>query len=321
VRSRTDYVIRKIIYAIVTIFAVVTMNFLLVHMVPGGAAGALTRSPRLTAQEHQQLIAQFGLDKPVFQQYVSYLKQLFLHGNLGLSYQDSQPVMPTLLNALKNTLPMVALGTIMAILIGTMGGVLSAARRKRFADWGSTDIALVFYSFPTQWLALMLIIIFGGILPAGGMVNEFANPTGWAFVGDSLKHMILPSLTLTLTLYAEFQLITRSAMLESLGEDYVLTARAKGLSRRRIIWRHGFRNASLPLITDIALVVAFIPAGAVLIEYVFSWPGIGKLEFDSLLNRDWPVALGSFFILTVTVIVLNLITDFLYFKLDPRITE
>jgi peptide/nickel transport system permease protein len=175
---------------------------------------------------------------------------------------------------------------------------------------------------PTQWLGLMLIIVFSGILPTGGMTNEFLlNPGFWEHLRDLASHIVLPSLTLGLVLYGEYTLIVRSAMLETLGEDYILTARAKGLKPWTIVRKHALRNAMLPITTLIALSLGYIVAGAILIEIVFSWPGIGRAVYEAVLERDYPMLQGAFLLLTIAVVLCNLIADLLYFKLDPRITE
>jgi peptide/nickel transport system permease protein len=167
----------------------------------------------------------------------------------------------------------------------------------------------------------MLIIIFAGVLPTGGMTNEFLlNPGFWQHLKDLGSHILLPSLTLGLVLYGEYTLIVRSAMLETLGEDYILTARAKGLKPWTIVRRHALRNAMLPITTLVALSLGYIVAGAILIETVFSWPGIGRAVYEAVLERDYPMLQGAFLILTISVVLCNLIADLLYFKLDPRIT-
>jgi ABC-type dipeptide/oligopeptide/nickel transport system permease component len=174
---------------------------------------------------------------------------------------------------------------------------------------------------PTQWLGLMLIILFAGILPTGGMTNEFLlNPPFWTHVKDLASHIVLPALTLGLVLYGEYTLIVRSAMLETLGEDYVLTARAKGLKPRTIVRTHALRNAMLPITTLIALSLGYIVAGAILVEIVFSWPGIGRAVYEAVLQRDYPMLQGAFLVLTISVVFFNLVADLLYFKLDPRIS-
>jgi ABC-type dipeptide/oligopeptide/nickel transport system permease component len=186
----------------------------------------------------------------------------------------------------------------------------------------NTNVAIAFYSFPTQWLGLMLLILFAGVLPTSGMSDEFLiDPTWWEHTVDVLKHMILPSATLALTLYGEYTLIARSAMLETLSEDYVLTARAKGLSNATVVRRHAFRNALLPTTTLIALSLGYVVGGAILIETVFSWPGIGRAVYQAVLQRDYPMLQGAFLVLTLSVVVFNLLADLLYFRLDPRIKQ
>ena len=317
----TDYVLKRVGFAIVTVFVAVTINFVLFRLAPGTAVSNLSRVPHATQQLRHALEVQFGLDKSKWQQYVIYLKQL-AHGNLGISYANEQPVSTNLRIALINTLPMVTLGTAFAIVFGTFTGVIAAWRRGTKTEGLTVSTALGFYAMPTQWLALMLIIIFAGVLPTGGMTNEFLlAPTFWEHVKDLGSHILLPSLTLGLVLYGEYTLIVRSAMLETLGEDYILTARAKGLKPRTIVRKHALRNAMLPITTLIALSLGYIVAGAILIETVFSWPGIGRAVYEAVLQRDYPMLEGAFLVLTLSVIFFNLVADLLYFRLDPRITE
>jgi peptide/nickel transport system permease protein len=316
-----DYVIRRVAFALLTVFVAVTLNFALFRLAPGSAVTNLARVPHATPETRQAIKRQFGLDKSKLAQYGIYLKQL-ARGNLGISFANSQPVKSNLWTALKNTIPMVALGTIFAILVGTITGVIAAWRRGTFVEGASVTTALGFYSMPTHWLGLMLVILFTGTLPTGGMSDEFLiNPSWWTHLKDVLEHMLLPSLTLGLVLYGEYTLIVRSAMLETLGEDYVLTARAKGLKPWAILRRHALRNAMLPIATLVALSLGYIVAGAILIETVFSWPGIGRAVYDAVLQRDYPMLQGAFLFLTISVVVFNLAADLVYFKLDPRITE
>jgi ABC-type dipeptide/oligopeptide/nickel transport system permease component len=216
---------------------------------------------------------------------------------------------------------MVLLGTLFSIVLGTLTGVIAAWRRGTAVEGATVTTALGFYSMPTHWLGLMLVILFTGVLPTGGMTNDFlVNPSFFTHLKDLAEHIALPSLTLGLVLYGEYTLIVRSAMLETLGEDYILTARAKGLSPGAILRRHALRNAMLPIATLIALSLGYIVAGAILVETVFSWPGIGRAVYDAVLQRDYPMLQGSFLLLTVSVVFFNLVADLIYFKLDPRIT-
>jgi ABC-type dipeptide/oligopeptide/nickel transport system permease component len=316
-----DYVLKRVVFALLTVFVALTINFALFRLAPGSAVSNLSRVPHATPETRLAIKRQFGLDKSKFQQYWIYLGQL-VRGNLGISFANSQPVSKNLRTALINTIPMVLIGTVFAILLGTLTGVIAAWRRGTKAEGASVTTALAFYSMPTHWLGLMLVILFAGTLPTGGMSNEFLlNPSFFTHVKDLAEHVALPSLTLGLVLYGEYTLIVRSAMLETLGEDYVLTARAKGLRAGAILWRHALRNAMLPIATLIALSLGYIVAGAILVETVFSWPGIGRAVYDAVLQRDYPMLQGAFLLLTVSVVFFNLVADLLYFKLDPRITS
>jgi len=316
-----DYVIKRVAFALLTVFIAVTINFALFRLAPGSAVTNLARVPHATPETRLALKREFGLDKSKLAQYGIYLKQL-ARGNLGVSFENSQPVRNNLKTALINTLPMVLLGTIFAILIGTVTGVLAAWRRGTGVEGASVTTALGFYSMPTHWLGLMLVILFTGILPTGGMSNDFLiNPSFWTHLKDLAAHITLPALTLGLVLFGEYTLIVRSAMLETLGEDYILTARAKGLKPAAILRKHALRNAMLPIATLVALSLGYIVAGAILVETVFSWPGIGRAVYDAVLARDYPMLQGAFLLLTVSVVFFNLVADLLYFKLDPRITE
>lgn len=317
----SGYVVRRILFAIVTIYVALTLNFILFRVLPGNAVTRISRVPNATPGLKHTLEAQFGLDRPLWAQYGRYLDQL-VHGNLGVSYVNQRSVSANLRDALANTLPMVTIGTVLALLIGIAFGVLSAVRRGTVTDHASTNLAVLFYAFPTQFLGLMLLMLSAGALPTAGMSDPFAiNPSGWSHLVDLAKHMILPVATLVLTLYAENALIVRSAMLETLGEDYILTARAKGVPRRRIIRSYALRNAMLPTITLVALSLGSVVTGAILIEVIFSWPGIGRALYSAVLARDYPMLQGGFLVITISVIVLNLAADLLYSKLDPRITN
>jgi ABC-type dipeptide/oligopeptide/nickel transport system permease component len=316
-----DYVAKRLAFAVLTVFIAVTINFALFRLAPGSAVTNLARVPHATPETRLAIKRQFGLDKSKLAQYGIFLKQL-VRGNLGVSFANSQPVKDNLRTALINTIPMVFLGTLFAIVLGTLTGILAAWRRGTAAEGATVTTALGFYSMPTHWLGLMLVILFAGILPTGGMTDDFLiDPSWWTHLQDVLKHMILPSLTLGLVLFGEYTLIVRSAMLETLGEDYILTARAKGLKPWTIVRRHALRNAMLPVATLVALSFGYIVAGAILIETVFSWPGIGRAVYEAVLERDYPMLQGAFLILTVSVVFFNLLADLLYFKLDPRITD
>jgi ABC-type dipeptide/oligopeptide/nickel transport system permease component len=328
---RSRYLLNRLAFAVLTVFVAVTFNFLLLRLMPGDPTSRLARIPNATQQTREALVQQFGLDKPLWQQYYIYLREL-MHANLGLSFQDQQPVTGLLLQALGNTLPMVTLGTVVAIILGLLTGPLAAWWRGNVVEKLTTFFSMLFYSLPTQWLGLMFIFIFSvslGWFPSAGMhdpglsaAEQIGIPVSWGEkLSDTLLHMVLPSMTLALVLFGEYTLLVRSALLETFGEDFILTARAKGLRPRRVLFKHAFRNALLPVVTLVALSFGFIAGGSILIETVFSWPGIGLLSYEAILARDYPLIQGAFLVITISVVFFNLLADILYFKLDPRITQ
>ncbi len=315
-----DFILKRTAFALITVFVAVTFNFVLFRALPGDAITNLSKVPGASPALRAELTKEFGLDKSKWEQYLVYLRQLAT-GNLGVSFSTQEPVTSVLFHAIGNTIPMVLMGTLFSIIFGTITGVLAAWKRRTVRDYGSVWLALGFYSLPTHFLGLMLLLLTAGYLPRGGRVDEFLfNPGLVAHWVDVGKHMFLPSLTLGLVLYGQYTLVVRSAMLETLGEDFVLTARAKGLPDRTIVLRHAFRNAMLPVITLIALSMGYIVAGSILIEKVFSWPGVGRLVSQSVDRRDWPVLQGTFLILTISVVFFNYVADLLYYEFDPRIT-
>jgi ABC-type dipeptide/oligopeptide/nickel transport system permease component len=317
-----DYVIKRTVFALMTVFVAVTLNFIIFRAAPGDATTAL-RCRNCPIEFKEALRKELGLDKTKVQQYGIYLKEL-AHGDLGRSFASRQPVTDELAAPIKNTIPMVLLGELIAVFLGILTGVVAAWRRGTLLDSGSLGVALVFYSLPTQWLGLMLVILFAGTLPISGIGDPFiafTDPTWWETLKDRLTHMILPSATLGIVLYGSYALIVRSAMLETLGEDYILTARAKGLRNWTIVWRHAFRNALLPVTTLMAISLGYVVAGAILVEAVFSYPGIGLETYDAVFAKDYPIVQGSFLLLTLSVVLANYVADLLYFKLDPRITS
>ena len=318
-----DYIAKRIAFALVTVLLAVTLNFVLFRAIPGDAVQAL-RCQHCTIQFKNALRKELGLDKSKWEQYKLYLQDL-AHGDLGSSVRSQQSVWDELWPSIKNTIPMVALGYLFAILFGTIMGVIAAWRRGTVVDKAGLWTGLAFYSMPPQWLGLMIVLFVAGAvgLPTSGIKDPTLGILGDAstvdLIVDRLRHMILPSLTIGLVLYGEYALIVRSAMLETLGEDYVLTARAKGLSSWATVWKHGFRNALLPVVTLGALSLGFIIGGFITVEYVFSYPGIGLAIVEAIYQRDFPLLQGAFLLLAISVIFFNLIADLLYFRLDPRV--
>lgn len=319
----SSYVLKRIGFALVTVFIAITLNFFLFRVLPGSAVSGL-RCQNCTVAFKRSIIREYGLDKPKLDQYFIYLKQL-AHGNLGTSVANNLPVWDDIKQPLLNTLPMVIAGTIISILLGVISGVVSAWRRGTITDKTSLWTSLAFYAMPTQWIGLLIIFYLATAvgLPRAGITSPTLGVLGPPGFWDSLKdhtvHLILPAITLGLGLYGQYALVMRSAMLETLGEDYVLTARAKGLSNWEIIRTHSARNALLPLVTLIALSIGSIVGGAIVVEDVFSYPGIGLATVDAINANDYPVLEGIFLVVTVAVIACNLAADLLYLKLDPRV--
>ena len=318
----------------VTIFVVVTFNFFLFRVLPGDPARAGGKDPRLTPETQASLQERFGLDKPVFinleggnpldSQYFIYLGQL-AQGDLGVSYQfRDQPVGDLLGEALVNTLWLVLPAQFLSIVIGMGLGIVAAWRRRTAVDFGSLGFALFVWSLPTFFLGVILLF-FGARwlgLPTGGRATVGAEYASiWEAAADLLAHLALPTLTLTLTLLAEYLLVMRSSVLDVFSEDYILTAKAKGLTTYRIIRDHAMGNAMLPMVTLIALSFGFIVAGALQTETVFSWPGLGLLTVTAVSQRDYPVLQGAFLLLAVAVVIANLVADLVYGYLDPRVSE
>jgi ABC-type dipeptide/oligopeptide/nickel transport system permease component len=317
-----DYVVKRTVFALMTVFVAVTLNFVLFRAAPGDATSSLRSCRNCTPEFREALHRELGLDKPKLEQYGIYLKDL-AQGDLGLSFVSRQPVWDELRQPILNTLPMVGLGYVVAMVLGVVVGVVAAWRRGTFLDWGGVSTSLFFYSMPQQWFGLMLLILFAGTLPASGIADPFiafTSPSWWEVVVDRLEHMILPSATLGLVLYGQYALIVRSSMLEALSEDYIMTARAKGLSSFGIVRKHALRTSLLPIVTLAALTLGYVIGGDILVEAVFSYPGIGLATYEAVFDRDYPVLQGAFLLLTLSVIAANLAADLLYFKLDPRIT-
>ena len=320
-----DYVAKRVAFAIATVFAAVTLNFVLFRAIPGDAVQAL-RCQHCTIQFKNALRKELGLDKSKWEQYWLYLRDLS-HGDLGSSVRSQQSVWSELWPTIKNTMPMIALGYVFSIVLGTIVGVVAAWRRGTVVDKAGLWTGLGFYSMPPQWLGLMIVLFVASAigLPTSGIKDPtlgiLGDASSFDLAVDRLRHMVLPALTIGLVLFGEYALIVRSAMLETLGEDYVLTARAKGLSSWATVWKHGFRNALLPVVTLGALSLGYIIGGFITVEYVFSYPGIGLAVVEAIDQRDYPILQGAFLLLAFAVIIFNLVADLLYFELDPRVTS
>jgi peptide/nickel transport system permease protein len=323
--NRRDYLLRRLGLSVVTILVVFVINFLLFRVLPGDPIrSVIGRNIRISAETQQALREQFGLDKPVFPDQLLDTFGQWLRGNLGISWSLRRPVSEVLMSKLWNTVILIGLGQILAIILGVILGLLAGWKRKTAIDVGALTFSLVAWAIPTFWLGIILLAAgstwFG--FPTAGIVSP-AN-TGKPLITvlpDLAHHLFLPTLTLTILYLGEYMLIMRSSILEVLSEDYILTAKAKGLSDWQVLWRHALRNAMLPIVTLIALNLGFTVAGAIYIETVFSYDGLGKLFQTALTKQDYPLLQGAFILLAVSVIIANLAADLLYVVLDPRVKE
>lgn len=318
-----EYFARKLVGLGVTVFLVLTFNFYLFRVLPGNPFALLFRGAGLSANAVQSLNSQFGLDKPLWVQYTLYLKNT-IAGNFGLSFETRAPVVDLIVPALINTAILLSVASVISIVAGILIGMLAAWHRGSGFDVGASAATLVLYSMPTFWLGLVLMVI--GVLyfslPVAGMKSfTGVSPGTLGEFVDLMRHMILPLLTLVLGLIGQYVLVMKGALLDVFTEDFMITARAKGISNRKLLWDHGFRNAVLPMVALVALNLGQSIGGAVQTETVFSWPGMGLLIYRAILARDYPVLQGAFLIVTVTVIVANFIADILYPMLDPRVSE
>lgn len=324
----------KVVWAVVTILVVVTFNFLLFRVLPGDPAKSGLHDPRLSPEAVSALEVRFGLDKPVLlnleggnpldTQFTAYLRQLS-RGDLGMSYAFRNETVTGLIGrALGNTLWLILLAQVLAIVLGIALGLVAAWRRRTRIDIAALVFALFTWSLPTFFLGIILLFIGARWLglPTGGRTTiGLVDASGWAQLVDLARHLVLPTLTFTLVLIAQYMIIMRSSVIEVLSEDYILTAKAKGLRTLSIIKDHALRNAMLPMATLIALNLGFTVSGAIQVETVFSLPGLGLLTVDAVTRRDYPVLQGAFLLLAICVVLANLLTEIAYGWLDPRVQD
>ena len=322
--SRIRYLGRKIVWLVVTLYFVVTFNFVLFHLLPGNPVRLLARSGHLTPQAVAEITKVYGLNHPPLQQYLIYLNGL-LHGQLGISYTYREPVSTLLGQYLGNTIVLLTAATLLTIVLGVLAGVLAANRRGRGYDSATVTASVIGWSLPTFWTGLILAFVLGVWLhafPIFGMETPNAVYTSqFQRIEDIASHLFLPTLTLIIVNIAQFVLVARASVIEVMSEDFMLTATAKGLLPRRVLWRHAVRNALLPVVTASALLIGLVVAGAIEVETVFSWPGMGLLVYNSVLNRGYPVIEAAFLVFAIVVLLVNFASDLLYQSLDPRVRE
>ena len=313
---------KRLGYALVLLLAVLVLNFTLLYLAPGDAAETIAgeaggATPEMLAKIRQD----YGLDLPFFDQLYLYLSKV-IQGDFGHSFYFDQPVTTVIFENFAPTLLLVISSLLIAISFGTFLGVFAARRPNGLLSQIITVLALLGYALPVFWTGIMLVILFASMIPlfpTSGMDSGPLGASGFGYVWEVLHHLTLPVLTLSTIYLAFYSRLSRASMMDVLGADYIRTARAKGLNERVVIFKHALRNAVLPVVTFAGLQFGALFSGAVLVETVFSWPGLGTLAFDSILRRDTPTLLGILFFSALIVIVANLLTDLAYRLVDPRI--
>jgi peptide/nickel transport system permease protein len=321
-----QYVLKKLVQAVITLIAIMIFNFFLFRVwSPGDPVSFLTRGQgaNITMQERHALIHEYGLDKSTWGQFTEYMKDTF-EGKLGVSsFYQGEPVMSVFLRFLWPTLLLVGLSTFFSMILGVWMGIRSGWRRGSAFDRSSMISSLVLYSMPEFWLGMLLLLLFSAGLhwfPVGGRISTDASELSTVgYVLDIANHLFLPVLTLTLAYVGEFYLVMRSSLLDVLGEDYITTARAKGVPERFVLNRHAVRNALLPTVTLVALSFGYVIGGAITVEVVFSYQGLGQLTYTAIVGKDYWLLQGIFLFASAAVIVFNLVSDMVYAYLDPRV--
>ena len=329
------FILNRLVLIVPTFIGITLVAFIFIRLLPGDPVLLMAGERAVSPERHAELMAQFGFDRPVWRQYTDYLGGL-MQGDFGRSFSSKKPVLGEFMARFPATLELAFCAIVLATVLGVAAGILAAIRRGSWIDQLTMGTALIGYSMPIFWWALLLIILFSttlGWTPVSGRISltQFFPPVTGFMLIDSLlagkpaafwsavHHLILPTIVLATIPLAVIARQTRSAMLEVLGELYVTTARSKGLTPRRIIWLHALRNALIPVVTTIGLQVSVLMGGAILTETIFSWPGIGKWMIDSISRRDYQVVQGGLLLIAVMVMVVNLTVDVLYGLINPRV--
>jgi peptide/nickel transport system permease protein len=321
-----SYLIRRLLGAIPLLWGILTLIFFIIHLAPGDPTARFF-NPNVSPEVIAQMRHNFGLDQPVYVQYFKWLSS-FVRGDFGYSFGQMRPIADILPETLWNTVQLMLVSLVVIFVLGMLIGIIQAVRQYSLSDNVLTFGALFFYSMPSFWFALMLILVFSlkasqwGLpqLPATGMTSvgyEFL-PFG-AQVWDRIRHLILPVIALGIGNAAGVARYMRGSMLEVINQDYIRTARAKGLSERTVIFKHALRNALIPIITLLGLYLPILLSGAVLVETIFGWPGMGRLIVDAIFQRDYPLIMATSFVAAAMVVLGNLLADVLYAVVDPRI--
>jgi peptide/nickel transport system permease protein len=316
------FVTGKVLGSLATLAFVVVFNFFLFRVVESDPVANLFRGRNLSQSQRTELTKEFGLDGSLGTQFVRYLGQT-AQLNLGRSYTDNQPVASEIWRKAGPTVALVGISTLLSTVFGVLLGIAAAWRRRTKTDLSVTTFTMATYAMPDFWLGMLLLtgLAVGlGWFPVGGIVNPDSDATGFAKLLDEARHMVLPGLTLTIAYLGEYALIMRSSLLDTMREDYLVLARAKGLRDAVVRNRHAVPNALLPVVTLIAINFGLVLSGAVAVEAIFSWPGLGLATYDAIQGPDLPMLQGLFLVFSAAVIVCNLIADLLYAKLDPRVS-
>lgn len=331
----SNYLIRRIYFALATLVVVLVFNFFLFRILPGDPVRGLIHDPMMTREAAERVRTQFGLDKPIWididrlregdvagffdTQFTAYFRNM-MQGELGVSFVSRRDVSEVLAERVWRTVVLVVISEVIAIVLGISLGIIASWRRGTKLDTGILIYGMFTWSIPTFFFGIILVILAHGRLPTGMMVTPGLKPEdGWIYWSDVGRHLVLPTITLAIGYISSYLMVMRSSIIEVLSEDYILTAKAKGLNNFQILRDHAFKNAMLPMITLITLTLGYTVAGAIQVETVFSWPGIGRLIFDAVRNQDFPILQGSFLLIAVTVIIANLLSDMAYLALDPRV--
>ena len=312
-----QYIVKRLLQAVPLLIGVSIIGFAMMHLAPGGPLAIYTLNPTITAQDIERIKHVFGLDQPLYIQYLKWAAGMFT-GNWGNTFFGGRPVLDVIMERVPATLLLMGSGMSVAMIIGMLIGILGAVKRYSVFDYLATTGAMVTLSFPTFWFGLMMIFVFSlqlGWLPSGGMFTLGGDED----LLDLLEHLILPTVVLALVLIAQWSRYTRSSFLEVIHQDYIRTARSKGISGSRVLFRHAFPNALAPLIALAGIQLPWLFSGALVTETIFGWPGMGRLFVDSLTMKEYPVLMGMIMLTAMTVVVGNLLADVLNALIDPRI--
>jgi len=317
------YLGKRTITAIISVLLVLVINFTIIRLAPGDPARLLVGTAAPSAEQVELITKKYGLDKPVYVQFLKYLGNL-VRGDLGSSYYTNEPVAKLIGEKLGYTALLTLTALLIAVLLGTWAGISCARHIGGGLDNFVGSITYVIDGFPSFWLGLMLMLVFAsvlGILPYSGIMNIRENYTGFRRVLDIAEHMVLPVATLAILHFPYYFRISRAAMIQTLGEEYMTTLWVAGMPKRRIFRKYAFRNAILPTVTAVSIHMAYIVTGSALVEIVFGWPGMGSYVMQSISRRDYPVLMGIYLMLSVSVAVMMIVIDLLYAVLDPRISH